>query len=326
MMEVRFFRKTEKQELLNSIDRLWKHNHIYVRNPDVLDHLVLNTPYRAAFAGEDNYSFLGIWDEEQVVGLRGIIPQKLNFFGQEYDSATSTIWATDTEWKRRVDGLSLRRYVTDYHLGMDLSLGLSEMSLPLYRPFGYDLIENFPRWILITNVTVAKEVLLPKGTDMTILPQMHRSNIHTPFSIEVDELDREKWDAYYSKKFAPRTIGTKRDYEFLHWRYEESPVLKYHCITVTSSSGDYRGLAVIRIEPILDGQYVIGRILEFMTLDSEASIVLANTILDFSPEVLMWDFYSLADTTSYGLEMAGFIKIPDGFDKILMPTRFHPID
>ncbi len=42
-MEVRFFKKEEKSALLNAIDRLWKHNHIYVRNPIVLEHLVLNT-------------------------------------------------------------------------------------------------------------------------------------------------------------------------------------------------------------------------------------------------------------------------------------------
>ena len=59
-MEVRFFKISERQLLLDSIDRLWKHDHIYVRNPAVLEHLVLNTPYRESFAGRENYSFLGM--------------------------------------------------------------------------------------------------------------------------------------------------------------------------------------------------------------------------------------------------------------------------
>lgn len=325
-MEVRFFRKSEQQILLDSIDRLWRHDHIYVRNPEVLEHFVLNTPYRAEFSGEENFSFLGIWDEGNVVGLRGIIPQKLNFLGKEYNSATSTIWVTDSKWKNRVDGLSLRRYVSEYHLGMDLSLGLSKMSLPLYRPFGYDLIERLPRWVCVVDVNATKKVLLPAEIDISLLPRMRRNVNNIRHLLVINDLDAEKWDRYYNEHFAPYTIGTKRDYKFLHWRYGESPVLEYHNIVAVDKKGDYRGLVVFRIEPILEGQYSIGRILEFMSFDMEASLALAKGVLSFASQILMWDFYSLSGITAYGLEMVGFVKLPDWADRVLLPTRFRPID
>ncbi len=325
-MEVRFFKKSERQLLLESIDRLWRHDHVYVRKPEVLEHLVLHTPYRAAFAGEENYSVLGIWDEGTVVGLRGIVPQKLNFLGQDYESATSTMWVTDSQWKNRVDGLSLRRYVLEHHLGMDLTLGLSEMSLALYRPFGYDLIEKLPRWVCIVDMEGARKVLLQPSMELSILPQARGSTKNNTYSLVKDALDGDKWDLYYKERFAPYTIGTKRDYDFLHWRYGESPVLKYHNIAAVDQEGNYQGLAIFRLEPVLDGQYFIGRILEFMALDMEVSLTLANGILAFAPQALMWDFYSLSGTTTYGLEMVGFARIPDWCGKALLPTRFQPID
>ncbi|MBQ9479166.1 MAG: hypothetical protein IJU71_06390, partial [Selenomonadaceae bacterium] len=92
-MEVRFFRKSERELLIDSIDKLWRHNHIYVRKPEVLEHLVLNTPYREAFAGEQNYSFVGMWDDDgNVIGLQGFMPQKFNVFGEECNSSTGTVW------------------------------------------------------------------------------------------------------------------------------------------------------------------------------------------------------------------------------------------
>ena len=101
-METRFFKISEKQLLLDSIDRLWRHNHIYVRKPEVLEHLVLNTPYREEYAGKDNYSFAGIWDDDgNIVALQGIMPQRFNVFGKEYLSTTGTVWFVDKTRKKK---------------------------------------------------------------------------------------------------------------------------------------------------------------------------------------------------------------------------------
>ena len=158
------------------------------------------------------------------------------------------------------------------------------------------------------------------------MPVLRESAIDFPHnSITVDEVDAEKWYDYYNNKLAVKTVGTKRDYCFLKWRYMESPVLKYNFITVADRRGNYCGLAVLRIEKIVGGKK-IGRILEFIAMTAVASIDLARAVVDFDRDVLMWDFYCLFDVTSYGLEVVGFRRMPEWLDAMVLPTRFQPID
>ena len=339
-MEVRFFKKSERQLLLDSIDKVWQRNyaydrawrqhHAYVRMPEVLEHFVLNTPYRAEFAGEDNYSYIGMWDDDgQVVGILGVIPQRFNFFGKEYPSTTSTIWAVDKATKRKgkpIDGLSMSAVYRDKVIWASVGLALRDDAYRVSEAFGNCMIKDLPRWIAINNKDAVLEHLLPEGTNPLVLPDARPIDYDGGLKISVDELTQSKWDDFYFNVFAPETIGTQRDYRFLKWRYMESPVLKYRFVTVSNDAGEYLGLAVIRYESIMDGQFAIGRILEFICLQSEASIALANAVLKTFPNVIAWDFYCLSDITAFGLEAVGFRKVPIWMDQALLPTRLQPIE
>ena len=324
-MEVRYFKKDERQLLLSSIDRLWKRNHIYVRSPEVLEHLTLHTPYRSLDVGADNYSFLGMWDDSgEVVGLRGIIPQRLNFFGREYNSVTGTIWLMDNSGDKKYNGLRLFQCEAESRASMRIFIGLSDVALRLYKALGYKTIQDLPRWIAINKADDAQKVLL--SSRISYFPKVKNLEMPLGHVAETDSLDGDEWDKYYNGIFAPHTVGTKRDYTFLKWRYLESPVLKYHFIALRDKRGKYCGLAVLRIEPILDGQYKIGRILEFMALNAQASFDLAKATIKFDEDVLAWDFYCLSGITAYGLEAVGFQRMPEWLDEAIMPTRFQPID
>lgn len=325
-MEVRFFKKSERQLLLDSIDRLWKHNHVYVRQPEVLEHLVLNTPYRADFAGEDNYSFLGMWHDNDVVGLLGVIPQEVNVFGKTKQSATYTVWITDRNRKERFNGLELHNCLDNKNISMKLCIGISEVAAKMYRFLRWDSIDELPRWVAVNNLTLARKVLLPSTTAPELLPQIVPVSINSDLRVDFDDVDGLRWDDFYYCKFAPISIGTCRNFKFLKWRYLKSPILKYHFVTVSDKAGRYQGLAVLRIEPICNGQYRIGRILEFIAINAEASLRLAEAVVNFDKDVIMWDFYCLSDITVYGLERIGFQKVPVWMDKVIMPTRFQPID
>lgn len=323
-MEVRFFAKKEKELLLDSISKLWAENHIYVRKPEVLEHLTLHTPYRQEFCGEENYSFMGMWHENRVVGLKGVIPEKANVLGQDIFASTDTIWKVDS--KSCANGLEFLQYIDEKNVGFCVTLGLSWMSMAIYKGLGWYTFEDLPRWVVICNLSEALDNLLPYGTNTQILPLANKVIISDKYKIKIDEFDQSSWDRFYREKFAPQYIGVKRDYDFLHWRYMESPILKYHFITVEDKEQNILGLSVIRIEYILNGKKKIGRILEFISFDSLASIRLASAILQYDNEVIMWDFYCLSSITSYGLEMVGFKRVPQWMDKVIMPTRFQPVD
>lgn len=107
--------------------------------------------------------------------------------------------------------------------------------------------------------------------------------------------------------------------------FTDTQILKYKFIAVTDKGRNYRGLAVIRKEHILDDAVCLGRILEFISLDAEASITLANTVIESYQDITAWDFYCLSDVTAYGLEMVGFRKILSWMQYVMLPTRFQPM-
>ena len=326
-MEIRFFKKSEKQLLSDSIDRLWKHDHIYVRNPAVMEHLTLNTPWKNEVAGEEEYSFIGMWLDGEVVGLLGLMPMEANVCGETVSAITGTVWILKRCKGHALNGLAMEEFANAIRPPKyKLSMGFSKRAEKVHRLTGRYVVPDMPRWLMVNRLEEAADVLNLDKDVLPYLPVPIKFKAREDFCIEHDVLDREAWDKYYREVMAPRTIGTCRDYKFLHWRYEESPVLKYRFITVRGEDGAYLGLAVVRIESILDGAYTIGRILEFISFDVEASVALARAVLNFDHEVLFWDFYCMSEVTAFGLEAAGFRKFPSWNEKATLPTRFQPLD
>lgn len=335
-MEVRFFKKSEKKLLQKSINDLWKENHVYVRDERVLNHLVLNTPYRVEYAGEDNYSFIGMWDSSDVVGLQGAMPQKANIFGNEYPSLTGTIWFADKTKNKAIDGFDLIRYALDKSPdnALFIGIGASKIAHKLWKLMGAYMFDDFPRWIGIVNEKEVAEYLLEsevfasKTVGSAILKTVKPYPVLNSLQISFDDFVDNSWDSFY-RDFSKIYIGVKRDAAFIRWRYLESPILKYHTVSVRTDKYEDAGLSVFRIEEVQSRnghKFKIGRILEFIAIDEIASIQLANAILSFSDKVVMWDFYCLSDLTVYGLEMTGFRKTPIWAEHLRMPTRFQPID
>gem|GEM_PF-2120547 len=325
--EIRFFKKSEKPLLLDAIEKLWKHNHIYVRNPTVLEHLTLNTPWRAELAGEENYSFVGMWVDDELVGLNGVIPLEGNILGERVRAKTGTIWMTKKVTGKAVNGLDMGAFVDDiWDTKMLVGMGLSKTAQLLEELRGSYIVDNMNRWILVIDKEMVTEHLLADKEMSSYFPTASVLDFQRRYTVDVDMLSKESWDKYYFDVIAPKTIGICKSYKFLKWRYMESPVLKYHFLSVKDKAENCLGLAVIRIEPILDGQFSIGRVLEFLSFDVGASVELARGIVDFDKNVLLWDFYCFSDVTAFGLESIGFRKLPPWNDKIKIPSRFHPID
>ena len=326
-LNVRFFKKSERQLLLDTIDRLWKHDHIYVRKPEVLEHFVLNTPYREAFAGKDNYSYVAMLDDDgRIVGIYGCIPQIFNIFVKNYPSETATTWLFDKECCSGANGLALRDFCYKKGIKAAVYFGLSDEAYRIDEAYGSFMTSDFPRWLCVLQKDSVKKYLLPKLLATNILPLIKHVECSNKYKIEIDELRDDKWDEFYFKHVAPVTVGTQRDYKFLLWRYGQSPILKYKFISVIDENKNFLGLAVIRKEEILDGALYLGRILEFISFDAEASIQLANAVTNYYSDIALWDFYCLSDITTYGLEMIGFRKSPSWMQHAMIPTRFHPVD
>ena len=323
-MEVRFFRKDEQGILIEAIDRIWRKDYIYAKAPEVMNHFMLNNPYRQNFAGENNYSFLGLFDQNNNVrGFYGVIPQHLNVFGKKCDaSISSALWAVE----EHVNGMKLIAEYLSMDIKMLLTLCQKDKSLDVMKALGFHEITDLSRWILVNDKAGTIQNLAPNKDLIPFFPLAKKVSVNQElYHIEYG-WDKSAWDVFYKKQFAPFTIGVSRDSVFMEWRYMKAPVLSYKFLSVVDRHGCCHGLAVIRIENILDGKYKVGRILEFIAVEETPSLLLANAILEYDKDVLLWDFYCLSGITSYGLECVGFQRIPEWMSKMIVPTRLQPID
>lgn len=324
-MNIRFFKVSEFDLLLKSIENLWSANHIYCRNPELLKYLVYNTPYRKQVTTDDNTTFLGLFDNNKVVGLSGMMPQMANIFGKKLLSTTGTIWIVDKDYK--LDGLELLKYLLSFKPALHVGPGINSKVKKLYKMLNWETFDDFPRWIGTKNFDKLKEYFnLP---DDMLLNNIETSRLlNNSNYIFFSNIDEEKWNKFYNKKFAPKTIGTVRDYTFLKWRYIDYPFFDYKLIALSTIEQEYKGLVVYRIENIeISGKNVkIGRILEIIYDDLEAGIRLVQRMVNAEDSILFWDFYCLSSVTSLALEYIGFKRLSYNENKKYIPTRFHPID
>ncbi|MMZ59222.1 hypothetical protein D1872_212480 [compost metagenome] len=143
------------------------------------------------------------------------------------------------------------------------------------------------------------------------------------------ELVKDRWDSFYYTHIAPKTISVSRNFEFLSWRYLNHPTFNYLVYTAQDQAGNYEGLFIARVESIVNNTAKILRIVEFISKNQDASIALANKIVEIGTEeaVLFADFYCTTDMFNFGLESVGFKKeFTSDDDKIVLPSRFQPVD
>ena len=207
-----------------------------------------------------------------------------------------------------------------------IGIGINSRVKRLYKALGWYTFDDLPRWIWTGNFNRLKKVFdIPEHSNLNIL---NNKVERTAFIDDefVDNLEESKWNNFYNKVFAPKTIGVKRDYKFLKWRYIDYPFFDYKLLVIKDSLGQYKGLAVYRIENILDGQYQLGRILEFIYDDIDYGLKLAAKLQTVAKNILFWDFYCLSSITALALERCGFVRLDSDESKKYIPTRFQPID
>ena len=325
-MEIRYFRNDEWDKLLAAIDTLWAHNHIYCRNPELLKYLVYNTPYREKTVGEGNTSFLGIFDNDEVLGLLGYIPLECNVFGKEYTASTGTIVKVDKE-KANFLGLDLFNKMLENKQTIHLGIGINNRVKKLYSALGYYVFEDLTRWIGTCNHKKLKEVFYDSNSSYMIdYLQELSTNSGQEECVFTDFVDENEWNKFYNEKFSKRTIGISRNYKFLKWRYFDYPFFDYQILAVKNKKNEIEGLAIYRIEEIDHGKYKISRIVEFIYNDIKYGIALAKKMVSNKEEILFWDFYCASAITATALEYIGFKRLPENEKDKYIPTRFQPID
>lgn len=325
-MEIRLLKISEFDKLIDAIRELWNPNHVYCRNPELLKYLVYNTPYRKNFtANDEDTTYFAILDGDKIIGLLGFIPLEGNIFGTPVSASTGTILKTDKQDYKFI-GLDLLQESFKSDPCLHIGIGMNNRVIKLYKALGWYSFDDFPRWIWTENYNNLQKVFnIPESSNLNILNNKFDNKVFADEEF-VNNLEEVKWNNFYNKVFAPKTVGVKRDYKFLKWRYIDYPFFDYKLLVIKDRLGQYKGLAVYRIENILDGQYRLGRILEFIYDDIDYGIKLAAKLQTIAKNILFWDFYCLSSITALALERCGFIRLDSDESKKYIPTRFQPVD
>lgn len=334
-MEIRLFKKDEADIYMKAVNDIWKKGHILSYDKALCDYMFYHTPMHEKYIGNDNYGALGVWIDNKIVGLGGLMLFEFNFNGRTDLATNVTNSIVLEEYRKSMAGLLLyEKPIELYSPFCSFGIGLSKFAVRvsptnITKDFITQPIYKLNRLVGIFNKEKTVELIFKN--DLSYLRNYYRVEKVPQCGKKIvsQDLNEDKWNTFYYDNIAPKTISVSRNYKFLNWRYLKHPSFKYLVYTVQDESNNYEGLMVARVENILNNTARILRIVEFITKNQDASIALANKVVDIAVEndVLFADFYCTTDMFNFGLESVGFKKeYTSEDDKMVLPSRVQPVD
>lgn len=312
---------------MQAIHSVWANNHILSRDEKLLNYMFYDNPAKQYWVNSEEYSFLGAWYDNKIVGLLGVMPFEVNNKGNMGVGCSLTNWIVHPDYRNTGAGFALFQKVKDHNPEMILSLGINSTVAKLYKKMKWDVLDNVPRWIGIVNKQKTIDKML-NGNEFPLRYWNELKPLSTSTNYRISgQINEERWDEFYSRFFSKKTIGFSRDFKFIKWRYLDHPQFNYQILTCVDKDDNYKGLAIVRIESIFNQTERIGRVVEFIAEDQDSSVLLANAICELDRDVLFFEFYCFSTVSTWGLESIGFKRILDSAnDSLVVPTRFQPLD
>ncbi|MEQ6356844.1 hypothetical protein ABNX05_19630 [Lysinibacillus sp. M3] len=324
-MIVRFFESNEQKSLQKAIDELWVNNHIYVRDVKLLNSMFYESPYKHFITQSNDYSFLGVWDNQKIVGLLGVIPFKFNQKGKISFGVCLTNWIVEESYRKTGAGMELLKFVQNLNPSIILSLGINDNVKKLYKALKWEVMDSLPRWVGIVNKQRVIEKVF-KGNDSSLknideIKIVENDSDMNHFIFNNTGLNSMQWNLFHESKLLSKYIGISREFNYIEWRYLKHPTFTYKYVLYKDNDG-IKGLVIYRIESILKDSK-IGRIVEILTDDKEVELKLIKHLINYEKSLLFWDFYCASTIASWSLENVGFKKSDN---QSYFPTRFQPLD
>ena len=306
-------------DLQDFIRNYWSDEHVFVR-----DATVLEWQHRWT-ANPDFLSVIIAEDQKKLVAMLGIMPCEFSVHGIRLRAKWGAIWLTIPEYRKR-PGISIRvlrkGMVNDQEIGA--LQAANEIAMPIYKRMGYFAIDEVPRWWRILSPAALKRLYKFGGSESPNLPLPDAPA--TTFSPAVHLLEwgavEDRWDAAWESQFAPTLIGTWRDREYLTWRYIEHPSFTYQLL-FAEEAGEITGMLCYRLAEIRDCPERVLRIVEYLTVTTEAARALASVAvrIGIKEDAAFADFYCTGLRFGEPLEEFGFSREPSG-----LPCLFQPLD
>jgi len=305
MTDIRLAALNEYESVSTFIDQNWKKDHIYTRSRKLFDWTFLDNP-----AWEElHYSISIAVHRENIVGMLGTIPFRLNIYGAIYDACWLVNWLVKPEERKGRVGLDLLKLFSKDYRYDTISFGINDAVSRLYTALRWQHMPPIERvvWFNPEKILEVKHLLIETNANVShdAIMQYLRSNVSEVRQFNsrvldpIQTLESLDWDKNGWGKWKNNTIGCCRDSKYLTWRYLMHPIYTYQLRMIPD--GENIGLIVWRVENTskknirseLESFYPIARIVEFLPASDVNALHLVSDFIahSFACGVVAADFY-----------------------------------
>jgi GNAT superfamily N-acetyltransferase len=331
-------RNDEVGAMQQFIDQYWRRGHILGRDEALLRWQY--DPIRDRSGRFGGPTILLAKAGERIVGMLGLICADCNLRGVVVPAAWMAILLSIPEMRRQAVGLKLLGALPGMGFEAIFVLGINDKVKQIYRRLGYEILEDMPRWLGVSDLDGAASLLADCSASRDageIRKQCESCLVRVSNApaqsgeIVVDEWHGpfdHTWDDAWAAQFAPRLVCTNRDAAYLNWRYVNHPTFRYSFhLARNGHGGRIAGLAVTRVEQIRNRPEKVLRVVEFVATP-DAAKVLAESVVAAGREhgVTFADFYCTSRLAAEPLEAAGFRCQTGSSDVPNLPSRLQPLE
>ncbi len=329
-------------DLKKFLSKFWREDHPIVKSEDLLRWQYTGFGKRKGFD-----LFQMFYDEKELIGIRGIIPQEMQLPMEDGSyliepMGACAMWMIEPEYRKKGAlglGYKIHRKV-ESSIDILMSIGANiNTSAPIYRKRRYFEKEALNRYIIPLS-SGYNDILINSVDEISICKWIENTSLA---DLEYEEIQentnyKELENIWVDSTKSQNILSIYRSSEFWEWRYGKSPIFKYHIF----GNKDLGGIVVARIEDAIkdinsNESIKVLRIVEVIPCQSDVwnggeDVVFENLISN----VLLWgkknncvaaDFHCSTSRLAKTLQNVGFKEqFIDNKENILsLSGLFQPI-
>lgn len=292
---------------------------VYAANPRLQERDYFDWQFRdTPFDQDREHKFWILWDGLNIRGFLGFVPIEFKYDGQISRGAWTMNWHTIGE---NASGLQLlTRYMKDHD--NRFLIGLSPVSVSIYKAYRIPLLAALPRWVGIMNPDrVASLFSIQHPENKEKLGVGHKTLMRHTDTTGISPCARFNDDEEFHWSSWPSVRGyIRRTGVYLNWRYIDIPHHNYRAIR-----GPEGQFAVYRIETVKGFEECVIRLVEWNFAGIWAERALASILQQgLRSAAILVDFFCTAGAVGSSLVQLGFLP-ESSFQTEPIPYLFRPI-
>ncbi len=249
----------------------------------------------------------------------GYMPVEVTLGGRVVRGAWVVNWMVEPKYRRLGLGPLLMREVMR-QFDVTLNIGPNQDAINATTRMGWADFGELTRHVCVLDATMA-QALTPSGQ-----LDWPKGSARSPASkLDVRAVKQFSSDAtaLWDESQATAKAGVRRSAAYLNWRYARHPLFEYRLLEARRD-GRLQGLAVCRVERVLDVPVRVGRITELLAAP-DAMDGLVDAVLNEAraQQVAVVDFFTSRPCEA--LRSHGFIEGEDS-RAAQIPMLFQPVD